>query len=105
MLAGLAAGLQPQSVSWPAGQIDNGWGASLAGDVAQTALLKRKDEPYVGPDGYFNSTLCPSEFYLRMRQDGYASYSHLTVAEINAGIDGLLMAEFSNEWQRRSGRS
>ena len=35
---------------------------------------------------------------------GYTSYSHLTVAEINGGIDGLLMAEFSHEWQRTSGR-
>ena len=40
MIAGLAAGLQPQSVSWPNGRVDNGWAASLAGDVAQTALLK-----------------------------------------------------------------
>ena len=35
---------------------------------------------------------------------GHTSYSHLTVAEINGGIDGLLMAEFSHEWQRTSGR-
>ena len=28
----------------------------------------------------------------------------MTVAEINGGIDGLLMAEFSHEWQRTSGR-
>ena len=65
-------------------------------------FLKRRDEPYVGPDGYFNSTNCPKEFYLRM--GGHTSYSHLTVAEINGGIDGLLMAEFSHEWQRTSGR-
>jgi hypothetical protein len=100
MLSGLAAGLEPQVVNWPNGQVDNGWAASLAGNIAQTALLKRKDEPYVGPDGYFNSTLCPSEFYLRMA--GKTSYSHLTVSEINGGLDGLLLAEFSHEWQRKT---
>ena len=51
VLAGLAAGLQPQQVGWQAGQVSNGWAATLAGDLAQTALLKRKGEPYVGPDG------------------------------------------------------
>jgi hypothetical protein len=65
MLAGLAAGLMPQSVSWPSGNVINGWAASLAGDLGQTAVLKIKDKPYVGPDGYFNSTICPAEFYLR----------------------------------------
>ena len=38
-----------------------------------------------------------------MRMGGITSYSHLTVAEINGGIDGLLMAQFSHEWQRTSG--
>ena len=64
MMAGLAAGLQPQMVMWDEGQADNAYGASLAGDLGQTALLKQRDEPYVGPDGYFNSTICPAEFYL-----------------------------------------
>ena len=65
MLAGLAAGLRPQTARWQAGTADNGWAASLAGDLAQTALMKRKDESYTGPDGHFNSTICPSEFYMR----------------------------------------
>ena len=67
------------------------------------SFLKRRDEPYVGPDGYFNSTTCPKEFYLRTGKGGHTSYSHLTVAEINGGIDGLLMAENSHEWQKTSG--
>lgn len=37
MLAGLAAGLQPQSVDWEAGTVANGWAASIAGDLGQTA--------------------------------------------------------------------
>jgi len=48
MLAGLAGGLQPQLVTWEAGNVDNGWAASLAGDLAQTAIMKRKYEPYIG---------------------------------------------------------
>jgi len=39
--------------------VKNEWAATLAGDLAQTALLKRKGEKYVGPTSYFNTTLCP----------------------------------------------
>jgi hypothetical protein len=48
MMAGLAGGLQPQTVTWEAGNVDNGWAASLAGDLAQTAITKRKEEPFIG---------------------------------------------------------
>jgi len=37
----------------------NEWGATLAGDLAQTALLKRRSQTYIGPDGWFNTSLCP----------------------------------------------
>jgi hypothetical protein len=36
----------------------NEWGATLAGDLAQTALLKRRSQTYIGPDGWFNTSLC-----------------------------------------------
>ena len=103
MMAGLAAGLFPDSVTWSGGVVENGWAASLAGDLAQTALMKRKNEPYVGPDGFFNSTICPMEFYLQFER-GFDSttFSHLTVAEINGGLDGLLLSENSNAWERKS---
>lgn len=39
--------------------VKNEWAATLAGDLAQTALLRRKGEKYVGPSSYFNSSLCP----------------------------------------------
>jgi len=38
--------------------LKNEWGATLAGDLAQTALLKRRGQTYVGPDGWFNTSLC-----------------------------------------------
>jgi len=101
MLAGLAGGLQPQSVTWEAGNADNGWAASLAGDLAQTAIMKRKEEPFVGPDGFFNSTICPNEFYLRaVRQPPV--FSRLTVAEVNGGIDGVLLAERAMSLESRT---
>ena len=49
----------------------NVWASTLAGDLAQTSLLKRKGQTYVGPDGYFNNTLCPTEFMLRISNQGY----------------------------------
>ena len=48
----------------------NVWASTLAADLAQTALLKRKGQTYVGPDGYFNNTLCPTEFMLRISNQG-----------------------------------
>ena len=102
MMAGLAAGLEPQTLNWAEGQMTNFYGTSLSGDLGQTALLKQRDEPYVGPDGYFNSTTCPAEFYLRNMFGDSAVFSHLTVSEINGGIDGLVMARFANEWERKS---
>ena len=48
----------------------NVWASTLAGDLAQTSLLKRKGQTYVGPDGYFNITLCPTEFMLRISNQG-----------------------------------
>jgi hypothetical protein len=101
MLAGLAAGLEPQTVTWSAGLVDNGYGATLAGDLGQTAIMKRRDEPYIGPDGYFNSTICPNEFYMRLIEVVKA-FSHLTTAEINGGLDGLLMSLFAHSWERNS---
>ena len=58
----------PFSVSWSTGVVHHSWLTTLAGDLGQTALLKRKGESWVGPDGYFNSTICPTEFYMRMMQ-------------------------------------
>ena len=42
-----------------------------------------------------------SEFYLRAKEQP-PTFSHLTVSEINGGIDGLIMAEYANEWESKS---
>ena len=95
LIAGLAASLSPQGVPWLPGMAGHAWAATLAGDLAQTTLLRRKGETYMGPDGWYNSTFCPTRFMLRTQHQGgeEMTLSHMTVSEINGGIDGLLLAQ------------
>lgn len=114
VITGLAAGLRPQFRMWPsilnsvnsARRIDNVYGVTLAADLAQTALMKKRGQSYTGPDGYFNDSLCPSDFLLTSNiHSNYFSdptFTHLTVAEINGGIDGLVLGLHANDWERRS---
>lgn len=111
MLAGLAAGLQPKQAYWPSfdqfvssRSIDNVFGVTLPADIAQTALLKKRGQKYVGPDGYFNNSLCPSEFLLTsaLNQHDDLMLTHLTIAEINGGIDGLILGTLAKDWNRQS---
>ena len=76
----------------------------LAADIAQTAILKKRGQKYIGPDGYFNNSLCPSEFQLTSETNshGDVTFTHLTIAEINGGIDGLLLGMIAEDWNRRS---
>ena len=85
-------------------RIDGIYGTTLAADIAQTALLKKRGQKYSGPDGYFNNSLCPSEFQLISETNSYGdvTFTHLTIAEINGGIDGLLLGMVSEDWDRRS---
>ena len=85
-------------------RIDGIYGTTLAADIAQTALLKKRGQKYSGPDGYFNNSLCPSEFQLISETNSYGdvTFTHLTIAEINGGIDGLLLGMISEDWDRRS---
>ena len=85
-------------------RIDGIYGTTLAADIAQTALLKKRGQKYSGPDGYFNNSLCPSEFQLISETNNYGdvTFTHLTIAEINGGIDGLLLGMISEDWDRRS---
>ena len=110
VLAGLAAGLRPKYEYWPSfgnansRKIDNFYGVTLPADIAQTALLKKIGQKYTGPDGYFNNTLCPSEYLLSsaLNSHGELTFTHLTVAEINGGIDGLLLGMIADDWNRRT---
>ena len=106
----MAAGLRPQFEFWPSTsygssrrKIENIYGVTLAADLAQTALMKKRGQKYVGPDGYFNNSLCPSEFLLTSKNSyGDPTFSHLTIAEINGGIDGLILGLNAEDWEKRS---
>ena len=116
VITGLAAGLRPQFRMWPsilsssginsARRIDNVYGVTLAADLAQTAMMKKRGQSYTGPDGYFNNSLCPSDFLLTSNiHSNYFSdptFTHMTVAEINGGIDGLVLGLHANDWERRT---
>lgn len=42
------------------------------------------------------------EFYFRQLGANPSSFSHLTVSEINGGLDGLLLSQYATDWQRHS---
>ena len=85
-------------------RIDGIYGTTLSADIAQTALLKKRGQRYIGPDGYFNNSLCPREFQLISETNSYGevTFTHLTIAEINGGIDGLLLGMIAEDWNKRS---
>ena len=65
--------------------------------------MKKRGQKYVGPDGYFNNSLCPSEFLLTSdTKFGDPIFTHLTIAEINGGIDGLILGLNAEDWEKRS---
>ncbi|XP_037076355.1 uncharacterized protein LOC119097419 [Pollicipes pollicipes] len=122
LIAGMAAGLSEQDVSVAdvvgsdtltlqeltqqqrSLQLNNIWAATLAGDVAQTALHYEgrggNNAPAVlGPGGFWNSTYCPHEYSLASR----ASVTAMTNAEIYGGIDGYLIGSQLKDWSHRSG--
>jgi len=123
LIAGLAAGLSEQDVTVEDAvgsdtmtmqglsqdqrslQINNIWGATLAGDIAQTALHYESSQGsssqplVIGPGGVWNSTYCPHEYSLVDR----ASVTALTNAEIYGGIDGYLLGSQLSDWNHHTG--
>jgi len=109
VLAGLATGRDPQRIQLkdlikdPSLQItaasleryvESPWVATLAGDVAQSALLKASQGvASVGPRGKWNNTYCPRESAQQI-----ADHSLMTIAEMYGGIDGLLISKRINTW-------
>lgn len=68
-------------------RINRVYAASLAGDIAQLALLAEDSNPKVGPAGRFNNcTACAQIFSLENR-----AWSYLSRAEIFAGIDAIII--------------
>jgi len=112
VLAGIVTGRDPQTAklknlikdmtlqipeSAMARDVESPWVATLAGDLAQTALLKTSaNEASVGPRAHWNRTYCPREAALES-----AEVSMMTNAEMYGGIDGLLMARHVQIWDNR----
>lgn len=116
LIAGIAAGLQQQFVQLrtllalsrrpgSSGQqntgvvVDNRWAATLAGDLAEIALIQlpvsAEEIASVGAGGAWNSTVMPKWYFLTQR-----SNLEMTDAEIRGGLDGLILGTYIREWKR-----
>uniref|UniRef100_A0A182MR66 Uncharacterized protein n=1 Tax=Anopheles culicifacies TaxID=139723 RepID=A0A182MR66_9DIPT len=115
MLAGIAAGLQPETVQLrdllsrseqlrsrqlQPMVVDNRWAATLSGDLAEVSLLHVpavENNVQLGAAGAWNRTVAPRWYFLSQRE-----HLQMTDSEIRAGIDGLLMATNIAEWRNRA---
>ncbi|XP_061399935.1 uncharacterized protein LOC133335641 [Musca vetustissima] len=120
LIAGIAAGLQPQTVqlrsllalSSRRGSyvqnmpqvatvgVDNRWAATIAGDLAEVALVQvpvsSTGQATVGASGAWNSTVMPKWYFLSQRQN-----MEMTDAEIRGGLDGLIIALNIQSWRQQ----
>ncbi|XP_073812518.1 uncharacterized protein isoform X1 [Musca autumnalis] len=120
LIAGIAAGLQPQTVqlrsllalSSRRGSyvqnmpqvatvgVDNRWAATIAGDLAEVALVQvpvsTTGQATVGASGAWNSTVMPKWYFLSQRQN-----MEMTDAEIRGGLDGLIIALNIQSWRQQ----
>lgn len=119
LIAGIAAGLEPQKVmtrdllALSRGQkeqqrsrqtqqtfaVDNKWAATLAGDLAEVALLQGPvtQQISVGAPGVWNQTLIPRWYFLSQRER-----LEMTDAEIRGGLDGLILGSKVIEFRGRA---
>ncbi|XP_041783339.1 uncharacterized protein LOC121599534 [Anopheles merus] len=115
VLAGIAAGLEPQTVQLrdlmsrsdqyrsrqvQPMRVDNRWAATLSGDLAEVSLLHAPsvaNNVQVGAAGAWNRTVAPRWYFLSQRE-----HLQMTDTEIRAGIDGLLLATNIAEWRSRA---
>lgn len=114
LLAGIAAGLQAENIPMrellalsrgqyrnarqqSGGMVDNRWATTIAGDLAEIALLQGPQPPLsVGAPGTFNSTTMPRWYFLTQRER-----HEMTDAEIRGGMDGLILALNIQNWRNR----
>ncbi|XP_017070489.2 uncharacterized protein LOC108107451 isoform X2 [Drosophila eugracilis] len=119
VIAGIAAGVQQQSVqvntllalasqrrargrtmSQTTNSIDNRWAATLAGDLAEVALVQlpgSSSAASVGATGGWNDTVLPHWYFLSQRNSLEA-----TDAEIRGGLDGLILAKNVATWRTQA---
>ncbi|XP_043261314.1 uncharacterized protein LOC122402521 isoform X2 [Colletes gigas] len=111
ILAGIAAATQPETFTLQDVQsdiskkninedllsltLDNKWIATLAGDLAEVALIQgpRGEKISVGATGNWNSTSLPRWYFLNTNEK-----LEMTIAEIRGDLDGLILANEINKW-------
>ncbi|XP_078046275.1 uncharacterized protein LOC144474824 [Augochlora pura] len=108
VLSAIAAATQPETFMLPDIQpelskkynlmdinIDNKWFATLAGDLAEVALIQGpiREKVSVGGTGHWNSTALPRWHFL----DSNETYE-MTTAEIRGDLDGLILANEVKKW-------
>jgi hypothetical protein len=116
LISGIAAGLEPQSVTTrellllaQGGNgivsqqnqnlnIDNRWAATLSGDLAEVTLNQGPimQTMTVGAPGAWNSTAVPRWYFLSQREN-----LEMTDAEIRGGLDGLILAQNILAWRQQ----
>lgn len=111
LMAGIAAGLEPQTVRASnilrgefgarqvSVQVDNRFAATLAGDLAEVSLLQGpvSNNINIGAAGGWNSTTVPRWYFLSQREQ-----LEMTDAEIRGGLDGLILAMNIAAWRSSS---
>ncbi|RVE41787.1 hypothetical protein evm_013556 [Chilo suppressalis] len=83
--------------------ISNVWVATLAGDLAEVVVNQGPvvgsvpSKLVVGSNNRWNDTFLPRDYYL-LPQNASVTDWHFTDAEILAGIDGLIIANYLPNW-------
>ncbi|KAK0090898.1 hypothetical protein PV325_000064 [Microctonus aethiopoides] len=113
LIAGIAAALQPQYVKisdlllkkdWQPSEslssmtLDNKWFATIAGDLAEVAILQgpQRDQYRIGEEGHWNSSVMPKSYFIDGNQD-----TEFTAAEIRGDLDGLILASEVDSWYKQ----
>lgn len=100
VIAAIAAGYEPQSISTEVGAtrytVDSRHGTTLAGDLSEAALHQgsRTGQISIGVSGGWNSTTVPRHYFIEQKENWEA-----TDADIRAGLDGIILASNIASWR------
>ncbi|KRT78890.1 hypothetical protein AMK59_8284 [Oryctes borbonicus] len=96
VIAGIAAGLEPQIVVEEGHSIDSRFAVTLSGDISEASLFQAGstgDVQNIGAAGGWNSTLLPRWYFISQQR-----FYEMTDADIRGGLDGLILALNVRNW-------